>query len=190
MAPGFIAAVTPYGSSMQYKPPRLLFVTASPPGNTERDQMFTRKGRRRCRWSVLAVLLQLMPALPFTTDGRAEGALAVGLPKDVARDGVAMGWVINARTKQRAEQQALAQCRDFQDAAQPTRDLCKIVESFRGECLAIAMDPQNGTSGIGWATGATQPVAEGEAMAKCSTTAGKRRQRFCQVSVTRCEASR
>ncbi|MBX9591009.1 MAG: DUF4189 domain-containing protein [Hyphomonadaceae bacterium] len=119
--------------------------------------------------------------------GHADAALAVGLPGDVAKQGVAMGYALNYASKQEAQAEALKRCREFRDAPQATRDLCKIVENFRDRCVAIALDPDAGTTGLGWAVAKKQEQAEELAMDKCVDTAGKQRRDFCRITFTRCD---
>ncbi len=132
-----------------------------------------------------ALLLACAAAPPGTA--RADAALAVGLPEDVGRLGLAMGWAFNYPTKQRAQAEALRRCRAYQDAPQSTKDLCRIVESFRRSCLAVAWDPENGTTGVGWAVDKSQKEAEDLAMDACMETSDKKRREFCRISVTRCD---
>ena len=88
--------------------------------------------------------------------GNADAALAVGLPADVAKQGVAMGYALNYANKEEAQAEALKRCRAFRDAPQATRDICKIVENFRDRCMAIALDPDTGTTGLGWSVAKKQ----------------------------------
>lgn len=118
---------------------------------------------------------------------RAEAALAIGLPGDVAKQGLAMGWALNYPTRQAAQAEALKRCRNFQDAPQSTKDLCKIIESFRQRCLSVALDPENGTTGLGWAVAKDQKQAEDMAMDRCADTSEKKRRDFCRVTLTRCD---
>ena len=53
----------------------------------------------------LALALGSLPA-----SVRADGSLAIGLPADVARDGVAFGWAVRL-PRADAERVALEQCR-------------------------------------------------------------------------------
>jgi len=119
--------------------------------------------------------------------GSAEGALAVGQPADVAKQGLAMGYALNYETTEKAQELALKRCREFQDAPQATRDLCRIVEKFSKRCLAVALDPQFGTTGLGWSVAKNQEVAEDLAMEKCSDSAGRKRREFCRVTLTTCD---
>jgi len=119
--------------------------------------------------------------------GNADAALAVGLPADVAKQGVAMGYALNYANKEEAQAEALKRCRAFRDAPQATRDICKIVENFRDRCIAIALDPEVGTTGLGWSVAKKQDMAEEIAMDKCVDTAGKKRRDFCRITFTRCD---
>ena len=72
----------------------------------------------------LAICLAVLAAVAWPRDGAAEGALAVGLPGDVAKEGVAFGWVINSDSEGTAHERALRGCLDFKDAPATTRVLC------------------------------------------------------------------
>jgi hypothetical protein len=117
----------------------------------------------------------------------AEGALAVGMPADVAKQAIAIGHAVNYATRAEAEAVALEACRRTEGAPQSTRDLCKVISSFTGECFAIALDPEEATPGVGWEVAATRSAAQIGAMARCRYTAGARRQDFCQIAITRCD---
>ena len=133
------------------------------------------------------VLMGLAGAVLRPDMGHADAALAVGLPPDVAKQGIAMGYALNHATKEAAQAEALKRCREFRDAPQATRDLCKIVENFRDRCVAIALDPEVGTTGLGWSVAKKQEMAEEIAMEKCVDTAGKKRRDFCRITFTRCD---
>ena len=135
--------------------------------------------------AVAAALICCAALLPDRSS--AEGALAIGLPADVAKQGLAMGYALNYDTTEKAQELALKRCREFQDAPQATRDLCKIVEKFSKRCLAVALDPQSGTTGVGWSTSKNQEVAEELAMEKCIDTSGRKRREFCRVTYTACD---
>ncbi|HJQ58890.1 MAG TPA: DUF4189 domain-containing protein [Vineibacter sp.] len=120
----------------------------------------------------------------------AEGALAVGLPANVAKDGVAIGYVVNRSNRADAESTALEECRKTQAAPPQARALCKVVESFSRQCVSIAMDPKDGTPGVGWAIAPTRSGAEAGAMMKCVETAGLDRAQHCELQATRCDDQR
>jgi hypothetical protein len=101
-----------------------------------------------------------------------------------------MGYGLNYATSEEAQEKALKRCREFQDAPQATRDLCKIVEKFSKRCVAVALDPQFGTTGLGWSVSKNQEVAEDLAMEKCAETAGRKRREFCRVTYTACDGKK
>jgi hypothetical protein len=133
-------------------------------------------------FAVISALAAPVPAL-------AEGAVAVGMPADVVKEGVAFGWVINSRTRQDAEREALKQCHDFKDAPKSTRALCAVMRTFKNECFAIALDPEPGTPGVGWAVLPSKAAADSKAMADCRATAGRSRESFCKVTSSRCDGT-
>lgn len=136
------------------------------------------------RWARWAAVVM---AVAWPSASHAEGALAVGLPGDVARNGVAFGWAIGFETRAEAEAEALKKCRAFDGAPEATRALCRSFQSFSGQCFAVAMDPKEGTPGVGWAVAPTQAAAERRALEACRSTAGATRRQFCEVSATRCD---
>ncbi|MFZ1102815.1 MAG: DUF4189 domain-containing protein [Hyphomicrobiaceae bacterium] len=137
----------------------------------------------------LTLPLLLTVALLRAADppAHAEAALAVGQPTDVARQGVSMGWAVDYPDKAAAEAEALARCRSFKDAPQGVRDLCRIVESVRDTCLAVALDPDRGTTGVGWGVHKNREWAEDAAIDKCAEASAPKRRASCEVSLVRCD---
>ena len=147
--------------------------------------MEPKAARKQQPWGKAAFAAALLCCAALPPDrSSAEGALAVGQPTDVAKQGLAIGYALNYETTEKAQELALKRCREFQDAPQATRDLCRIVEKFNKRCLAVALDPQFGTTGIGWSVSKNQEVAEDLAMEKCADTAGRKRREFCRVTLT------
>src|SRR5690349_3278063 len=135
-----------------------------------------RGGHARARIAAAGLaLIALVPAL-----AQADGAIAIGLPSDVARHGVAVGTSWNYSTPEGARARALEECLSFQDASADTRKLCKVVQTFVRDCVAVALDPDAGTPGFGWAVALPQSAAEDAAMQACKMTAGESRQKFCR----------
>jgi len=147
----------------------------------------TRTGRPMLPAGVLFAFIVVAGTALRPDAGNADAALAVGLPADVAKQGVAMGYALNYDSKEAAQAEALKRCRAFRDAPQATRDICKIVENFRDRCMAIALDPDAGTTGLGWSVSKKQELAEELAMERCADTAGKKRRDFCRITFTRCD---
>jgi uncharacterized protein DUF4189 len=138
-------------------------------------------------WPRRVAAVALLAALVWPRAVAAEGALAIGLPKDVANEGIAIGWVVNSDSADTAHERALRGCLDFYDAPATTRLLCKVVKTFRGECVAIALDPEAGTPGVGWAIAVSERAASTDALAACASTAGADRRQHCKVTVSRCD---
>lgn len=114
----------------------------------------------------------------------AAGAVAVGEPAEIAKDGVAIFTHVNADSSGEAKKKALAGCKNLQSASQTSRALCKIVATFENQCVAQALDPQNGTPGFGWAMARNSRSAKQQALSNCRDTAGADRQDACVVGDT------
>jgi hypothetical protein len=130
--------------------------------------------------------IALIAAGLWPREGIAEGALAIGNPVDVAKDGFAFGLSYNYGSKEDAEANALRLCRNAK-ATKKSKSLCTVIENFTNRCMAVAIDPADGTPGVGWGRGENSGEAESEAMSECRSTAGPDRQRACQVSVSNCD---
>jgi hypothetical protein len=112
----------------------------------------------------------------------ADGALAIGLPSDVAKAGFVYGRSANWKSEDEARTDALKSCRESTKNPQ-LRALCAVIGTFHDQCAAVAMDPKAGTPGVGWAISATRQTAESQALAKCRETAGASRRDFCEVDI-------
>jgi hypothetical protein len=122
----------------------------------------------------------LFTALPVTPSP-ADSALALGLPADVVHEGFASGFTLNAPNMDAARQSAIAGCQKSVGASEAARNLCKVVATFRNQCFAVAIDPADGTPGVGWSIAENQKMADAQAIAQCRTTAGADRVQFCVV---------
>jgi hypothetical protein len=111
----------------------------------------------------------------------AAGAVALGQPSDIAKDGVAIFTHVNASSMESAKQKALAGCKAMQDASSTSRALCKIIATFENQCVAESIDPDSGTPGFGWAMARNSKVAREQALSNCRGTAGPTRQNACVV---------
>jgi hypothetical protein len=143
--------------------------------------------RARRAWFLAIVGLGLLAAGGQT---RADGALAISQMKDIAKSGLAIGLSSNYAGKDEARTRALDECHAFANAPKATRDTCAVILSFRDQCVAISLDPKDGTPGFGWAAADKKEVAQSESLARCVATAGKSRQKFCQNSLVRCDAKK
>jgi hypothetical protein len=136
-----------------------------------------------CRYHFFNCLIITAAGLLALCAGHANaaGALAIGLPSDVAKEGVAMFTHVGARTAEEAKAKALAGCKSIKGASDKSKALCKVVASFQNQCVAEALDPQNGTPGFGWALASSGAEAKKQAIANCRDTAGPARQDACIV---------
>jgi hypothetical protein len=126
----------------------------------------------------------------------ADGAVAVGLPANVAKSGVSIGTIINSETPESANAGALKQCRTPPKATvsntpvtTKTGKLCALVATFHDKCYAYAFDPQDGTPGFGWAVEDDLKGAERQALGNCEKTAGPGRRAACVVVKSACDGS-
>jgi hypothetical protein len=110
----------------------------------------------------------------------------LGIPADVAKGGVAFGVSWEEPTAAAAGQQALSACHEAEGVPASTTSLCRVVHTFQGQCVAVAIDPEPGTTGFGWGKGYTSTQARYEAIESCKTTAGDRAQ-ACTVIDTTCD---
>ena len=111
----------------------------------------------------------------------AAGAIALGQPSDISKDGVAIFTQVNSADTERAKEGALTGCRTLPRASSTAVALCKIVATFENQCLADAMDPQDGTPGFGWALASNSSEAKAQAISNCRDTAGPTRQDACVI---------
>ncbi len=142
---------------------------------------------------IFVVLLVAYATSAISKRAIAEGALAVGLPKDVAADGFSYGASSNYGSVEAARANAMEHCKSGRlgpdSGAVTAKRLCRIVETFRDKCVSIAMDPEDATPGVGWGIGDTKNAADRLAIENCMITAGASRRNFCQVSHSRCDGS-
>jgi hypothetical protein len=140
---------------------------------------------RQARTIVLSSLLLMSLMMLRPHGAAAEGALAIGITGDVAKDGYSIGINVNSKTAQEARDSALNWCKTH--GAKQTEDKCQIVTTFRNQCVAEAQDPKPGTPGAGWALAPDKDTAEKLAMTTCLATAGKTRLDACKVVSSICD---
>jgi hypothetical protein len=87
---------------------------------------------------------KLLIALPllacFALPARGEGAIAIAIPDEGLRKGFAYGWHMRAKTAEDARKEALEACRDNAKSNGIPPGKCKVVEVFKGQCVAVAHD--------------------------------------------------
>lgn len=142
---------------------------------------------RLTRSIVFSSLLLMSLGILRPSSAAAEGALALGITGDIAKDGYSIGINVNSKTAQDARDSALNWCKTH--GAKQTEDKCQIVTTFRNQCAAEAQDPKPGTPGAGWALAPDKDTAEKMAMTTCLATAGKTRLDQCKVVSSICDTS-
>ncbi|HTC05611.1 MAG TPA: DUF4189 domain-containing protein [Xanthobacteraceae bacterium] len=143
-------------------------------------------GRDAARVFVV-LALALVAAIFRPVSGSADGALAIALPPDVVKQGFAYGYVTDYPDVNQADAQALKKCRDT--TIEGVRPLCAVIQDFKNQCVAVAMDPQAGTPGVGWSVAPDSRAAEAEALSKCEETAGPGRRAACAIDHSSCDGS-
>ena len=141
--------------------------------------------RHACLMSIVSLLLAA--GALRSTSAVADGALAVALPPDVVKQGFAYGYVTDYPDANKADAQALKKCRDTTIAG--VRPLCEVIQDFKNQCVAVAMDPQAGTPGVGWSVAPNLRTAEAQALSKCESTAGPGRRAACAVDHSSCDGN-
>ena len=116
----------------------------------------------------------------------AEGAMALGVTGNIAKDGYSIGINVNSDSEAQASDAALKYCRSHGSDA--SRVKCEIFATFRNQCAAEAEDPQPGTPGAGWAIATDKAAAEKMAMMNCLATAGDRGS-SCKVVTSMCDGN-
>jgi hypothetical protein len=127
----------------------------------------------------------ILPAGP----GVADGAVAIGVPQSVVKDGVAQGYSVRAKTRAEADKVALGFCGDVTKSSKAAAALCKVVKDFQNQCVALVLDPKPGTPGYGWGIGADKPAAENAALAMCYSNAGADRRQYCKQIASDCDGT-
>jgi hypothetical protein len=109
------------------------------------------------------------------------------LPPDVVKQGFAYGYVTDYPDTNQADAEALKKCRDT--TIEGVRPLCTVIQDFKNQCVAVAMDPQAGTPGVGWSVAPDSHAAEAQALSKCEETAGPGRRAACAIDHSSCDGS-
>lgn len=146
-----------------------------------------RSNRRRHAGLMFIVSLVLAASAMRPISAVADGARAVALPDDVVKKGFAYGYVTDYPDADKADAQALKKCRDT--TIEGVRPLCEVIQDFKNQCVAVAMDPQAGTPGVGWSVAPDLHTSEAQALSKCESTAGPGRRAACAVDHSSCDGS-
>jgi hypothetical protein len=137
----------------------------------------------------LGVASVLVAQVLWGSEANAAGAMAVGIAQGGAQKGFAYGINSNSETEAAAKEKVLDLCKHAKNANDAARSRCKLVGTMKDQCGVIAMDPKNGTPGVGWAIAADLDEAKKQALANCEVTAGPGRAGQCKVDTTRCDGT-
>ncbi len=135
--------------------------------------------------SIIALLLAAAAMRPSCAV--ADGAIAVALPPDVVKQGFAYGYVTDYSDPDKADAEALKKCRET--TVDGVRPLCTVIQDFKNQCVAVAMDPKAGTPGVGWGVADDLISAERQALGKCEDSAGPNRRAACVVDHSGCDGT-
>jgi hypothetical protein len=118
--------------------------------------------------------------LAFALPARGEGAFSVGIPEGGLRDGFAYGLANSYPSREIAEERSLAECRRQAERFGVPPSRCKLVSSYRKQCVSIAFDGKERWAG--WAIAATAEQAAADAIKACLEGA-----KNCVTSNTDCD---
>jgi Domain of unknown function (DUF4189) len=118
--------------------------------------------------------------------GKAEGALAVAIAKEGAKEGFFFGLSASYRSSEEARAKALRMCRQAADGDE-LGNSCKVIENFSSQCGAFALDPHDDSPGLGWSIAANIQTARSEALSRCREAAGPEAADACVVKDSRCD---
>lgn len=116
----------------------------------------------------------LAAALFMTTaslQAHGEGAFAVAVPEGGFKEGFAYGLATNYRTREIASDEALSECRVQAREYGVPPDRCRVVYSFRKQCVSVAFDRV--ANYVGWALGNDRSRAVASGLAKCGEGGSK-----------------
>jgi hypothetical protein len=134
----------------------------------------------------IALLAAALTALSWTA-ASADGAIAVGQTGTAPRHEVAVGLSTDFANPNAAAADALARCKSSAGVKASTLRRCKVVQTFKNKCAAVAMDPLAGSNGFGYGIASSKTRARNTAIAQCAQTAGRNRASACRILGTECD---
>jgi len=149
---------------------------------------------------VSATSICLAALLATQSSAWAWGALVVGDPPDVSKQGFSFGIDANSPTEDAARDAAMSRCKytnvpnttyvgNVANPSKAAQALCTLVTTFRGKCAVVADDPASGTPGVGWAVAPTLEDATAQAVNNCMATAGESRKQYCARQLYACDTT-
>jgi tetratricopeptide (TPR) repeat protein len=137
----------------------------------------------------VGVMWVLMAEALWAVQANASGALAIGVAVGGAQNGFSYALTSDRATDAIAGEDALTLCKSTKESNAEAHSRCALIGKYSNQCAVIAMDPKDGTPGVGWAIAADSAAAARQALASCEATAGPGRSGTCKVSATRCDGS-
>jgi hypothetical protein len=130
---------------------------------------------------IAGLLLALGATVALVAHADARGAIAVGGITSGSPYGSAYGISYSYATKAQARSRALEECETHRGKVGTP---CKVVADYSRRWASIAIDPDAGTPGFGWAVDPDKKSVEAFAMYKCKSTSPDARKPFCKVALT------
>jgi hypothetical protein len=136
----------------------------------------------------LVLSIGLLSSFLFFAPAWALGAIAVGVTAGgIPENGIAVGTSTGYDQQSEANQRALKECRTFKGAPEAAKE-CKLNDKIgNNECVAVALDSEFKSSGLGIATARDNGAAQKQALADCKKSAGNNRAQFCKVTLSACD---
>ena len=122
-------------------------------------------------WPLCCSPAQASPPAPWQSGFQPMSRIRVSL----------RGMQLNAPDLKTARKRAIAGCHKSTGASAQAKELCKVIATFSNQCFAIALDPKDGTPGVGWSIAENLQMADKQALDQCRTTAGPTRVGFCVI---------
>ena len=104
--------------------------------------------------------------LAISSSARGEGALAVAIPDEGLGKNFAYAWKVRASSADEARKEALQECQEAAKQNKIPPGKCKIVEVFKGQCVAVATDRAKDWWS-GWGVGKDEATARARALRQC-----------------------
>ena len=131
------------------------------------------------------VMSAVVIALAGPIEAHAASALWVGTTTN-PREGIAIGYAWNYKTREEATHAAERRCREYKPAPKAARQ-CRLIGSIERGCLSTAFDPKSDSPGMGWAVAKDRDDAISRALADCRTAAPASRRAMCRTEKTHCD---
>lgn len=130
---------------------------------------------------IARLLLALGTMVALVAQADAHGAIAVGGITKGSPYGSAYGISYSFASTGQAHSRALKECETHRGKVGTP---CKVVADFSRRWASVAIDPDAGTPGFGWAVDPDKKTVEAYAMYKCTSTSPDDRKPFCKVVLT------